>query len=383
MKNKRMIALLMTIFMIATMIASAIPAAAAYTAVTPSGDPRANESGVTGLTHTMTLTTGSKLLYGVTYSFTVGAPEAVGTTYANLSHAVTGSPSIADLTYSAGETFTKESGATEYSLTKNLSVDWSGVEIKEPGVFRWKVTKAKDQGAAPENFSNEFETSYLWAYATVGTDDALQVVWGLATNEALTNKSNFNDNYPASEFSLSIQKNVTGNGSKEEYFKFEITLTMPAGTGTAGNGDYTIDGITATVPATAYNNATTNPTTITVTNGTGTATIWLKDGEKVTILGLPLGTGYSITETATGYDIAIVVSGDTTDMTKTEGKDTATVSDTGLGKTTTVKFDNSKETTTPTGVILAAAPAVTVIALGSVGLGILGVSKKRKEEEAE
>ena len=144
---------------------------------------------------------------------------------------------------------------------------------------------------------------------------------------------------------LKVSNEVTGTqGDKSQYFKYTIELTAPDGAATA---DYAITGSDAAVPATAHNDATTNPTSVTLTGGTPTTVeVWLKDGQTVKIAGLPHGTTYKVT-----------------DQSLTTG--------------TKVTYTNTKDGTTPTGILLQFGLPIAGIAFALILFGVVLASKRR------
>ena len=109
---------------------------------------------------------------------------------------------------------------------------------------------------------------------------------------------------------LSVTKTVTGTGAEtEREFEFTLTLTNEAGV--------TVD-----------NTYTTSEGTLTVENGEATFT--LKDGETLTIYGIPEGTAYTVTETVPAADgYAMTATGESGDIV--------------AEKTAEAKFENHRD----------------------------------------
>ena len=361
---KKLFALLMALVLTAAMMTSAM----AYTAVKPT-------NGQPAITHTLELTSDDmdSLAYDIEYSFAVGAAEVVqpeGVTDA--SKAVTGAPTIANIKYTSEDTFSEGNK----TCTKELQIDWSGVSIMEPGVYRWPVVKSFTDTDPVDEPSNEKPETYLFAYV-IDNNGQLQIeTVGLTTDSTLNDaagKGNFEDNYPINTLDLSVSKTVTGNqGSREQYFKFTVSLTAPA----AIDATYPITGITESVPATAYHGAKTNPTTVTLENGKATVELWLKHGQTAKITGLLYGTAYNITESENaGYTVTSVITGDTTNTTA----NAANAGDTSLQADSIVAFTNNKEATVPTGIVLESGAPIYGLLL-AMGLAVVMFIGKRKEE---
>ena len=363
---KKLFALLLALVLMVAMMTSAL----AYTAVKPTNDQPA-------ITHTLTLTSDdmTSLAYDIEYRFVVGDAEIVQPSgVSTQSLAVTGKPSIAPIEYTSTDRFS----ADNKSCTKPLEINWSGVSIMEPGAYRWPVTKSvecKDTNGEPSNSKNE---TYLFAFVT-DNNGQLQVESVFLTTDSELNdkasKGNFADNYPIKTLDLSISKKVTGNlGSKEQYFKFSVTLKAP----TQVNTTYLITGIDESVPITAYHDAKTNPTSVTLVNSEASVELWLKHGQTAKIAGLLYGTSYTIVESENkGYIVSSVITGDTTEATANG----ATASDTSLQNDTTVAFTNNKEATVPTGIVLESGAPIYGLLL-AVGLVVVLFISKRKEKKA-
>lgn len=348
---KKLFASLMALAMMVSMMTGAM-AASAYNPVTPTANTPA-------ITHTLTLSEDSmtKLDYTINYTFAVtpGATVVQPTDVVNVSHAVTGNPSIAGISFGPDDTFD-----TNRNCTKTLTIDWSNVSIKEPGVYRWEVKKSVSDNDPDFEATNLKGTLYLFVYAKDNGGTLVIESVGLTTAIGLNDaqaKGDLADNYPAKTLDLSITKNVTGDqGSKDQYFKFTLTMTAPAG---ANSNTYTITGIDEDVPETAYHGAKTNVTSITVNGGTQTSVdLWMKHGQTAKITNLVYGTSYTIVESEnTGYTVTSAVTGDTA---VTNG---ATVTDTSLQATSVVAYTNEKNATVPTGVIpMSGAPIMMMLA---------------------
>ena len=361
---KKLFALLMALVLTAAMMTSAM----AYDAVKPT-------NGQPAITHTLELTSDEmdKLAYDIEYSFAVGSPEVIQPAgVGNVSKAVTGSPTIANIKYGMDDVFSAENK----SCTKELQIDWSGVSITEPGVYRWTVTKSVTDTDATYDPSNEKDVTYLFAYVIDNNGQLSVDTDGLTTAAALDSaagKGNFEDNYPINTLDLSVSKTVTGNqGSKDQYFKFTIALTAPASI----TGSYPITGIDTEVPETAYHGVKTNPKSITMENGQATVEIWMKHSQTAKIDGLLYGTAYNITESENaGYEVSSVITGDTAGTT-VEG---ANAGDTSLQVDSLVAFTNNKEATVPTGIVLESGAPIFGLLL-AMGLMIVMFIGKRKEE---
>lgn len=104
------------------------------------------------------------------------------------------------------------------------------------------------------------------------------------------------------------------------------------------------------------------------------STFKLKGGQSITITDLPIGTNYTITEdNFSGYVKSVKVDGSTA-VSEEQGKYKV------VDNTNAVRFTNTNNTITPTGLIVTVAPYAAGLILVA-GLGLLLVAKKRKVTE--
>ena len=342
------------------LLLTAAAMAGSYKPITPSSS--------TPVTHTLTLTNSDSLLYDITYTFNVGELNIVQPTdITDPASAITGKPSIKPLEYTSTDTF------TDRKCQKNLEIDWSGVSISEPGVYRWQV-KTTETDNAPENASNLNETMYLYVCVIDNGGTLSVAAIGLAKDEALTKKENLNDQFPATVANLSLSKTVTGNqGSKDQYFKYTIKLTAPAG---AAEHIYTISGtFDEKVPKTAYNEETENPKTVKLSGGNAVSfDIWLKDSQNFKVEELPYGTKYEITESAnTGYEVSAKIN----DIESITG---SSIPERQLENDTSVAYTNKKDAEVPTGITVESGAAVMGMLLSAALLALVFAPKRREEK---
>lgn len=372
---KKMFALMLAAMMLLAMMPAAMAATSAYTPVTPGENNQPDLK----LDHILTLKDGlSELFYEITYTFTTGSAGTTNTAIKNLNNAVSGEPKIADIVYSSEDNKTPAHNIASKSYTKPLNVNWEGVSIKEPGVYYWQITKKvtdTDNIADATNVSNSF---YLYVVATDngGTLNINSVFLSAVDPNSLAgqnSKGDITEEYPAQAVNLTLSKTVAGSqGSKNQYFKFEIMLSNPAN---AAQITYDLSGnYDESVSATAYNDQQVNPKT--VTPGTK-LTIWLKDGQNVTINNMLSGTSYTITESNNdGYEVTSKVrEGNETEIDGTGN----VVSDTSLTASTTVAYTNTKDPEIPTGIELETAAPIVGMILAMAMLALLFVGKRKEE----
>lgn len=337
----------------------------------------------------------------VTFHYAVAAGTAQAASNGNLAvlagndHVTSeGLPTIADITFTAGEAKT-----TETSIKKTGTVDFSGVSFKEPGVYRYVVTETGEaQGVTHEDNSDphkaEDRTKALDVYVTddgagnlavsgyVMHDNETDKAAQLDETKKLDDKgTNFEHLLTTSDVVLS--KKVTGNqGSRDEYFKFTVDI-KGADKGTQFIVDLAnADKETKTngVNTTAH----TNPELLTAgEDGTLTQDFWIQNGQSIKIQGLGVKTGYTVTEADNAYKTNIAVTGDATNEAENDIAAVAAkaVTDKAVTKDTTVAYTNDKSGAVPTGLIMSIGGPAAIALLG--GVGIVTICAKKKDEDAE
>jgi len=355
--------------------------------------------------------------------------DAAGTLaiYAGTStYGVTGTPTIADIKFAPTDTASSTVDAADAKTTKGgltldagqsyvkktTNIDFSGVTFSEPGVYRWKVdeTDSKAQGVsydvqAPTGAAKL--TRYLDVYV-VDKDGALSVdscVLHATADDVTVNANGGSDAYKAdtdaksdgyvnsyTTYNLTVSKAVAGNqASRDKYFQFTVNFKNSAADTVL---PVEITGDNASADATVGTNAATkddyegktNPTEVKIgDDGTGTATFYLHNNQKIRIDGITTGTAYTVTEAEEDYTPAIAVTGDTTNAAADDIKAVSadTVTDAGLTADTTVAFTNTKEGTVPTGVILGMAPYIVAAGIAGIGGTAVAVNKKKNKKNED
>lgn len=180
-------------------------------------------------------------------------------------------------------------------------------------------------------------------------------------------------------YDLTLEKNVTGNqGDRDKYFEFSVNIT-----GAVNGTVYTVDLTDAEGSPNVDGTTETNSDTLTATNGSVTATYYLKHGQSIVIQGLTEDTKYTIAETSYSTD------GYTTSNTVKVGEGQAVTSQEALttGEKTmgegdnVVTFTNDKQGTVPTGILLETAPYLILGAVVVAGLVVLFATRRRRSRE--
>ena len=321
-------------------------------------------------------------------------------------------PKIPDIIFDANQRkdSPKQIDTAESTCSESVFIDFSNVEFTEPGIYRYVITEAAAINAttsAPypniaigyDTYTQRILDVYVEDDSTAATPKLKYKEYTMIKNDGTANppspedatdynaekSDRFVNTYPTN--TLTLSKTVEGNqGSKDEYFKFTITLTEDETQGVL-IGDTLLFAISGQDRVPTANAATKYTDTELATNDVEVLTgaqlkagynIYLQNGDTVTLSGLVENCGFTIVEANNNYTVATTLS--QTGKTDVTG-DTATVSGT-LDVDAAVAYVNTKNGTIPTGVILSVAPwaiAGVVILAGVVFFAIR--SRKKYEEE--
>ena len=246
------------------------------------------------------------------------------------------------------------------SVSKDVTVTFPEDFFKSVGIYRYKITQTIPANTGVVAASSSPTTRYLDVFVQnkaggTGLEVAYFVLASTANNTAsstsYTEKSDgFQNTY--NSHTLTVKKEVTGNqGNRNQDFYFPITITNSEGT------------------TKKYN--------YTKTGGTGTftsetsQTISLKHGETIEITGLTAGDTYTVSEDpADGYTTTYKID------TGNETPYTTALTDS-ISADRTITFINTKNASTPTGVILTFMPYILMILAGFV-VASLFLHRKRR-----
>ena len=260
--------------------------------------------------------------------------------------------SIGNATFSATDSGT--------SVSKDVTVTFPADLFTSVGIYRYKITQTIPANTGVVAASSSPTTRYLDVFVQNKADGTgLEVAYfvlaftanNTASSTSYTEKSDgFQNTY--NSHTLTVKKEVTGNqGNRNQDFYFPITITNSEGT------------------TKKYN--------YTKTGGTGTftsetsQTISLKHGETIEITGLTAGDTYTVSEDpADGYTTTYKID------TGNETPYTTELTDR-ISADRTIKFINTKNASTPTGVILTFMPYILMILAGFV-VASLFLRRKRR-----
>ncbi|HAH18450.1 Spy0128 family protein [uncultured Eubacterium sp.] len=417
--KKLVVAMLMVMAMIVTMLVPTM-AATTYTAV---------EGTSTTFKKYLVMDVNASVP-STTFKFTVSKGTAIPAVAASGTTPGTmevlegiGTPTIADVTFAAGqETFTSvQTGDSSVTLNTNqkyakntATISFAGIEFPEPGVYRYIVTetanttagitcdtteKTLDVYVTDDGTGTLAVSSYVLhtgADAPVaGTDNGSNDV--NQTGAALTDKIDGIQNAYGTH-NLFVGKEVSGNqASRDKYFAVTVVISnlhdgdilnvSLANDQVAGTADGNADANSGTNAATTSANASkANVTTMTANaSGTATATFYLQHGQYVAIQGLPTGAHYVVTEEAEDYKktegapnvTATLVSG-----SGTHALDDPTSGDIADADVYT-GYTNTRNGIIPTGIITKVGPVVGGAAILVVAIIILSAKSNKDEDEEE
>lgn len=272
-------------------------------------------------------------------------------------------PVIGNAAYLAG-------GAATQNNTKDIAVDFSSVNYRTVGIYKYKITEANNHtagvtyapaigmkvtvgNASDENTSVEVKSVSFW---TLDED-------GKTFKEKINGDDAFENTYTAN--TLTMTKTVKGDMGDKENDYFTYTLKLTGAAGVTYPDSYEVKGGTKTD----------NPKTVTVAAGEETTyTFQLKHGDSIYIENLPKDITWSVEETpAEGYTAYTEYSM----LKKTEGTKYNGTTD---GQEITAAFTNVKEGEIDTGVILDNAPYILMLAVVAGGAMMLVIKKRREEE---
>lgn len=253
-------------------------------------------------------------------------------------------------------------------VKKEVSINFTGVAFPAPGNYIYNITETKN---SEEYITNDPDSEKQLVVVVQNDTDLgankLKIV-GYYLSTSLTDSiktDGFTNSYVTN--SLTFSNSVLGNQANLGlYFKYTVTLTNCV------DGEYTVNLGNATSglindTEQAGIKGSTNPTSIHVDSKTGTANFYLKNSQSIVIENLPKGAKYSIKQDEIeGYTV------------NPEAKEhSGTIGDAAASAT----FQNTKNGTVPTGVILVVAPFAALTLVG--GVGAFAIARKKKKDEDE
>ncbi|MCR5781105.1 MAG: hypothetical protein K6G90_00060 [Clostridia bacterium] len=407
----KIMAVVLAIGLILAVNAAPAFAAGAYTAVA---------GGTTTFEKYLAVEAGSSVP-NKTFDFSIAAGEAVPATASSMAVlAGIGTPTITDPAFTNSDptdAVANASATDDVALTavasqlsgmdyaqKTVTVDFSSVSFPEPGIYRYVITEAEQ--TAP--YSNvDARVKYMDVYVVdaqakalsenvdpadpsfpaAGTlvvdsyilhaDPAapeLNTTGGTEGDDVDDSKTDgFVNKYETVD--LGFSKRISGNqAAKDKYFKFTVTLTE--NTVLVGDTDVFAVEITGAEAAPTANAATTytsmtNPTEVTGAQLKAGVDFYLNDGQYVLIKDLPKGIEYEVVEDEEDYNQKAQENDVQGDGTYDDEPSSTLDGDVYVG------YENEREGTIPTGVILTVAPfMIGLLVFGAVMMFV--ISRRRR-----
>ena len=341
---------------------------------------------------------------------TMQSPRVYAT--ANNTDMVSGTPTVdSSLTFAPGHlVYSTAQGTDTVDLTggkkyakETMTIDFTGVTFKQPGVYRFKLSEANTTQDGITNDAlldryidvyvnqkagstvSDLEIQGYTAHRSADAIPALNAAWSSSLKDA-----GFQNDYAT--YDLTVTKNIAGNhGYKNQLFDFTITLA-----GNPSTRYYVEFGTTDTdnaVGATIGDTLTANVASLTAdgtkyyvtTNASGAATLNFKlsDKDYIVVKGLTATTEYAISEDNQDYNPSWTVDTLGTENDAT-GSTASIASRAMLAQDNDVVFTNTRETALNTGVVMTIAPFAATGLAGAAGIFALArKSKKSKEEDDE
>lgn len=357
----------------------------------------------------------------VTFNFTItgktgidASTDGVQVFAGNDTSRVEGTPTIGtavftdtDTTYNTAQDLLPTGGIKVESGTKDpvtlttgqsyakhdVSVDFTNVKFKEPGIYRYEITEKTDTTGT---IIDDTDTTRIMDVYVIDDQGDLKVQGYVLHNNEETVKqdgSNITADGKAVGYvnkmdarDVKVEKTVTGNqASRDEYFKITLKIEKALPNTTYAVDLKNADATTTTNGAntTSYTNAATIKTGA---DGKATVDYWLQHGQSIIVRSMNIGATYEMNEDKTvmnkeGY-VATITSTDTTGDTianedyKVSGKIEKADRD-----QIDISFSNQRSGVIPTGVIMTVAPFAAVTLLGAAGM--VTIKMRKKEDDAE
>ena len=317
---------------------------------------------------------------------------------------VTGVPTLGTAAFAASDaTVTAVDGVTvganQKAVVKPVSIDFNGVTFAQPGIFRYLITEPSEGSGLTYDTQLGDSTNgvryqrVLDVYvqrvddAEIGTT-SYQIAGyvfhevadapAVGVDTAAYKSTGFVHEYDTK--SITLESRVTGNQSSiDKYFAYTITMQNP------NNGIFTVtadwtdaaDALHPTAnPATKYDTdvitAANTAEWTSNADGSMSKTIYLRNGQKIAIDGIPAGATYAVSVAEEDYGPSWTA-GDGSGSTNATGNRV-------LNAIEDVVFTLTRDGVVPTGVMLSAIPGIVIMAGALIAIIAM---RKRKEDQAE
>lgn len=272
----------------------------------------------------------------------------------------------------------------------DVSVDFTTVTFKEPGIYRYEITETNDTTGT---VTNDADATRIMDVYVIDVNGTLKVQgYVLHNNEGAVKQDGTSATGKATGYvnkmearDVKVEKKVEGNqASHDEYFKITLKIDKALPDTTYAVDLKNADATTTTNGAntTAHTNAATIKTDA---DGKATAEYWLQHGQSIIVRSMNIGATYEMNEDKTamnkeGY-VATIKSTDTSDtVTDNEYKVSGAIEKRDTDQID-ISFLNKRSGVIPTGVIMTVAPFAAVTLLGAAGM--VTIKMRKKEDDAE
>lgn len=307
-----------------------------------------------------------------TYSYTVRAGEAKAATATSPAiKAGLGTPTIANVV------FTPKDAVSDSKVSKDVTVNFSGITFPTAGIYRYVITETNPTVAGLE--TGDANTIYLDVYVTNVAGACAITYYQMSTSDAAPTYAQDNNKTPTytakftedtdtyTTYTLTVTKNVEGAmADMTQKFSIDVDFTgLSEGTKVKVDGVQTADGASA--------------------DGALSVNKSLGDDESITITGVPADAVYTVVENIAkteGYTTTATVqrgAGTATTANVTVADTTQTVAQQTMGENdNTVVVTNTKNAVNPTGIILNVAPYALMVVIALAGVVVF--LRKRVED---
>ena len=323
-----------------------------------------------------------------TYSIAAAADDKLGT----VGEQGDGTPRKAGIkadkvTFTQGASFTVDDPAENNKVSKKVTVDFGGITEDDwkavgAGVYRYVLTESYNYQVDDKyDYTSAMKTNseltrYIDVYVGYYMEDGTEklgiigyVVRKTTDGEAKTNGYVIDNVTETSgsvykTYDLKVNKKVTGTlGDRNKDFNFTTTVKVPEG-------------------ATYGYNETGDTTKNSINSSEESVKSTLKDSESFEIKGVPFGQKLTVTEdnySGDGYKTYLAVDAEVSNYS-TESR-TTEQGENDTDGATVINFENKKNDTPPTGVVMNIAPYAAMILGAGAFAGVFLGRKKSEDEE--
>ncbi len=277
----------------------------------------------------------------------------------------TPAPTPANPSFTLGGDTSVWGGAAVSGNNKTLTGSWDPeITFSAIGRYTYTIQETKGSSAGMTYDENTYNVTYTVVHGESGLEILSMAVYDTEDKKQPSPVA-FTNQYDTAD--IRIEKEVTGNlGDKDKEFSFSLTLNN--GAARIKNYTYTIYG------------SDNQP----IDGKTGTATLGsqldftLQNEQYLVVSYLPVGTTYSVTESSEGIeDYTTTITNKETEGSPVTGAENRNASGSIATGNNIVHFENNKETTGDTGIMLDVLPFVGIVLFAAAILAAMVFRKTR------